>query len=151
MNRLSALDRRILNRLQEDIEFVARPWKAMAQDLGMLEQSLLQRIKSLREKGIIRRISATFNANRIGFASTLVAAKVAPSNIDQVARRINAYKEVTHNYRRNAEFNLWFTLVAKDKQVISRIIKQIKKDQDIDKLLDLPATRLFKIEVKFPL
>ncbi len=149
MSPLSALDKRILNRLQEDIEFVATPWKAMAGDLGIAEQLLLERIKALKKKGIIRRISATFNAQKIGFASTLVAGKVAPSKIDQVAQRINAYKEVTHNYRRDAEYNLWFTLVAKDKQSISRIIKRVKKDQDIDNLLDLPAIRLFKIDVKF--
>ncbi|MDO8663108.1 MAG: AsnC family transcriptional regulator [Candidatus Omnitrophota bacterium] len=151
MNRLNALDKRILNRLQEDIEFVATPWKAMAGDLGIAEQLLLERIKALKKKGIIRRISATFNTLKIGFASTLVAVKAAPSKVDQVAQRINAYKEVTHNYKRNARYNLWFTLVAKDKHSISRIIKQIKQDQTIDQLLDLPATKLFKIDVKFPL
>jgi len=151
MFRLSALDKCILNRLQEDIEFTATPWQAMAGDLGIAEQLLLRRIKALKKKGIIRRISATFNLKKIGFVSTLVAAKVAPRKIDQVARKINAFKEVTHNYRRNAEYNLWFTLVAKDKQSINRIINRIKKYKDIDNLLNLPAIKLFKIDVKFPL
>ncbi len=150
MNRLTRLDKRILNRLQEDIDFVKMPWKAMAKDLGMSERFLLQRIKALNKRGLIRRISATFNAKKIGFVSTLVALKVGSKNIDKVAQRINAYKEVTHNYRRNSEYNLWFTLVAKNKKVLSCIISRIKKYKDIVSILDLPVIRLFKIDVRLP-
>lgn len=148
--KISPVDRRILERLQQDIPFVKRPWKAMAKELGIEEKFFLNRINSLKRKGIIRRISATFNPRKAGFVSTLVAVKVAPQDIDKVARRINSYGEVTHNYKRNSEYNLWFTLVARSRRRISQIIRQIKRDKEIEHVIDLPAIRLFKIEVNFP-
>ena len=146
---LSALDKQILDRLQEDLPFVKRPWKAIAGQLNIKERFLLERIASLKKSGAVRRISATFDPRKIGFASTLVAAKIAPKKIDKVAKRLNAYDEITHNYKRNSEFNLWFTLIAPGRKRINTIISQIKKDKDIDEVLELPATKIFKIKVNF--
>jgi DNA-binding Lrp family transcriptional regulator len=147
--KLAALDRCILDRLQQDIPFIKRPWRSIARELNIDEPLILSRIDLLKKQGIIRRISATFNPRRIGFVSTLVAAKVAAKNIDRVAKRLNYYHEVTHNYKRDAEYNLWFTLIAQNRKKIARILSQIKKDKDIDKIIELPAIRLFKIDVKF--
>lgn len=147
--KLSPLDRRILDKLQQDIPFSERPWCTIASDLHIEELLLLERIKYLKENGIIRRISATFNPRKIGFSSTLVALKVAAKNIGSVAQRLNSYPEVTHNYKRNADYNLWFTLVARNRKRIIRIVKQLKKQKDIKEVLELPATRVFKINVNF--
>ena len=146
---LSPLDKRILNRLQKDIPFVKRPWEAMAEELNIKEDLLLGRVGLLKKRGLIRRISAGFNPRKIGFVSTLVAAKIAPRDLDKVARKINYYPEVTHNYGRDSEYNLWFTLVAKDKRRISRIVNRLKRDKDIKGILELPAVKLFKIDVNF--
>lgn len=143
------MDKSILNRLQKDIPFVRRPWKALAAELNIEEGVLIKRIDLLRKKGVIRRISAGFDPRRIGFASTLVAVKTGPRDIDKVARKINIYPEVTHNYGRDSEYNLWFTLVAKDKKRIAQIVKRVKKDKNIKGMLALPAVRLFKIDVNF--
>ena len=86
---LNRLDRRILNRLQEDIPFVRRPWEAVAGELGIGEDLLLTRIGLLKKKGIIRRISAVFAPRKIKYASTLVAVKASPGKCDAVAKRIN--------------------------------------------------------------
>ncbi len=148
--KLTPLDRRILNRLQEDLPFVERPWQAIADELSITESFLLMEIAFLKKKGIIRRINAVFVPRRIGFASTLIAVKAATANIERVAKKINSYPEVTHNYRRGAEYNLWFTLVARDRKRIAQIKNQIKKDKDVQRLLDFPVLKLFKINVKFP-
>ncbi len=147
--KLTALDKRILNRIQRDIPFTARPWRKIAKGLKVSEPLLLKRITCLKKRGIIRRISATFAPRQIGYVSTLVAVKAAPSYIDAAARKINLYPEVTHNYKRNSEYNLWFTLVAKNRQKISRIIGRIKKDKRINGVLELPVVRLFKVDVNF--
>lgn len=147
--KLTLLDKRILNRIQQDIPFELRPWRKIAKGLKVSEPRLLKRIDFLKRSGIIRRISATFNPRRVGYVSTLVAVKVALSDIDAAARKLNSYPEVTHNYKRNSEYNLWFTLVAKNRQKISRIIGRIKKDKKINGVLELPAVRLFKVDVNF--
>ena len=148
---ITALDKRILDRLQRDIPFVERPWGVIARQLNITELILLERIDNLKKSGIVRRISATFNPGKVGFVSTLVAAKIAPGKIDKVAARLNAYDEITHNYKRDSEFNLWFTLVAPDRKRINNIIARIKKDKDIKQLIELPAKRLFKIKTDFQL
>jgi len=148
---MTKLDKCILNRLQQDLPFIKRPWSVIAGELGVEERFLLKRIDFLKKKGIIRRISAVFNPAQLGFVSTLVAIKTAPARIKQVARKLNSYPEVTHNYQRGAEYNLWFTLVAKDSKRIARILAELKKDKDIEEILNLPAIKLFKIEVNFAL
>ncbi|MDP3041340.1 MAG: Lrp/AsnC family transcriptional regulator [Candidatus Omnitrophota bacterium] len=149
--KLSLLDKRILNFLQEDIAFVERPWQLIAKKLDIKEDQLLKTIVSLRRQGIIRRISAVFSPRKLSFVPTLVAAKISPKYIEKVARRINLYAEVTHNYRRNAEYNLWFTLIARDTKRIAQIITRLKKDKNIKKISEFPAIKIFKINVRFPL
>lgn len=148
-NKLDPLDKRILNRLQEDIPFVERPWEAVACELHIKEDFLLKRIAFLKKRGIIRRISAVFSPRKINFASTLVAVKTAPNVIEKVAKKINAYPEVTHNYQRDAEYNLWFTLIAKNRRKITQILNKIKRDKNVRQLAEFPTTKLFKINVKF--
>lgn len=146
---LSTLDKRILNRLQEDIPFASRPWEIIACEIGIAKELLFKRIALLKKRGIIRRIAATFNPAKVGFVSTLVAAKIAPKNIKAAVGKINNYAEVTHNYHRDAEYNIWFTLVGRSKKRLAEILTELGKDRRIEKLLDLPAKRLFKIDVNF--
>ncbi len=148
---MTLLDKRILNRIQEDIPFKSRPWEIIARELGTTEELLVKRITFFKKKGIIRRISAVFSPRKINFVSTLVAVKATPGNIGKVAKRINAYPEVTHNYRRTGQYDLWFTLVAKNKKRIAYIVRRLKRDKNIEKLSEFPAVKLFKIDVKFPI
>ena len=147
--KLSVLDGRIIDRLQQGVPFVERPWDAIADDLDIDSATLLKSIKRLKKDGEIRRIAATFDPRKVGFSSTLVAVKIDLKKIDRVARRINVYDEVTHNYKRDAEYNLWFAMVASSRRRILQVIKEIKNDPEIEAILELPATRLFKIEVNF--
>lgn len=148
-NSLSALDKRILNRIQEDIPFEKKPWDILAGELDVKEDILLDRVALLKKKGIIRRISAVFSPGKVSFASTLVAVKTTSYNIARVAKKINSYPEVTHNYRRDGEYDIWFTLVAKNKKRIAEILRQLKRDKNIEMLSEFPAVKLFKINVRF--
>lgn len=146
---LNKLDKLILDKLQQDIPFIQTPWKVIARELDISESFLIKRIRYLKENGVIRRISATFDPRKIGFVSTLAAVKVSPKRIGKVAQRINLYPEATHNYQRDAEYNLWFALVAVNKKRIAKILSQIKKIKDVDKISEFPATKLFKINTNF--
>jgi DNA-binding Lrp family transcriptional regulator len=146
---MTTLDKRILNRLQEDIPFTENPWEKIAVELNISENSLLKRMAYFKKKGIIRRISAVFAPRKVNFVSTLVGVKAAPGKIKETAQKINSYPEVTHNYKRNAEYNLWCALVAKDKKRIAQILRSLRKDKNIRELTEFPMVKLFKINVKF--
>lgn len=146
---LSVLDKRILNRLQDDIPFEERPWQRIAKELNIDTAVFLKRVDFLKKRGIIRRIAATFNPKKAGSVSTLAAAKVNHLKADIIAKKINAFSEVTHNYKRDNEYNIWFTIVAQNKKRIAEIIKKLRHDKDIDKIIELPAKRIFKINVNF--
>lgn len=148
---MNLLNKIILNRLQKDIPFVERPWKKIAEELNLKEDFLIKRIAILKKKGIIRRISANFTPQKIGCVSTLAAVRVVPGNIRKAVNRINSYPEVTHNYRREAGYNIWFALVAKNRKRIARIIEELKKDKHIAQVSEFPTIKLFKIDVNFKL
>ncbi|MBF0217384.1 MAG: Lrp/AsnC ligand binding domain-containing protein [Candidatus Omnitrophica bacterium] len=150
-HKLSALDKRILNRLGEDIPFGKKPWEIIARELKIKEEALLKRLALLKQKGIIRRISATFSPRKIDFTSTLVGVKASPKWMTSVIKKINSYPEVTHNYRRESVYNLWFTLVARNRKRIDRVLREIGRVKGIEKLSEFPAIKTFKIKVKFTL
>ena len=145
------MDKRILDRLQDGIPLVPNPWKEIADDLNISQKILLKRIAFLKKKGIIRRISATFNPQRLGFVSTLVAVKVSSDNIKRIVNKINRYHDVTHNYKRDSDYNVWFTIVAVNRARIDQIIEKLGEDEGVDKISELPAKKMFKINVNFKL
>lgn len=144
-------DKRILNRIQEGLPLSLRPYRDMAQELGITEDELFCRVEKLVSKGIIRRIGATFNSSKLGFTSTLIAMKVGEEKLEKVVSIINSFPEITHNYLRDSEFNLWFTLIVHYPERIEEIINYIKKETDIRDIINLNALKLFKINVKFNL
>jgi len=147
---LSALDKRILRRLQENIPFASRPWEIIAGELNINEGVFLKRVASLKKKGIIRRISAVFSPREIGLVSTLAAIKIVPDKTKDVVKKINAFSEVTHNYRRDTEeYNIWFTIVSTSKAGIKRILSLLKQDKAVEEISEFPAIKLFKINVCF--
>lgn len=148
---LKAIDKRILNRLQQDIPFIERPWQVVAEDLGITEDFLLKRVAFLKKKGIIRRISAVFSPRKIGLVSTLVAVKTSADDAGKIVKQINSFPEVTHNYKRGAEYNIWFTIAAKDNKRIAQVISQVKKNKAVKKISEFPVVKLFKINVNFKL
>ncbi len=144
-------DRAILNRIQSDFPIISRPYRTIAKDLGLDEDELIQRLRRLKDRGIIRRIGGNFSPDKLGFVSTLCAARVPADRIDLFARVVNRYTGVTHNYQRDNEFNIWFTFIAPSMEEIRRNIEEISRETGITDILNLPATRVFKIRAHFNL
>lgn len=140
------LDSQIINILQDDFPTDARPFQIIAEKLHVSEDEILERIRCLRECGLIRRIGGIMDSKNLGFHSTLCACKVPEDRIEEVAAIINLQKEVTHNYIRDHELNMWFTLTASSAEDLSYIIKHLEKLNGIN-ILSMPATRLYKIKV----
>ena len=142
-------DRLILNRIQSEFPMTTRPYKSIAEDLGLTEDVVLKRINQLKQKGIIRRIGGNFVPEKLGFVSTLCAAKVPEDTIDSFAAVVNRFPGVTHNYRRENTFNIWFTFIAPSMDEINANLKKIADETGISDILNLPATKVFKIKAEF--
>jgi DNA-binding Lrp family transcriptional regulator len=147
---LDHTDRRLLDIIQTDFPLAARPYAVLGAALGMSEEQALERVRSLRQRGIIRRIGANFQSARLGFASTLCAARVPPEKLDAFVAAVNACPNVTHNYLREHAYNVWFTLIAPDRGAISGILADITARTDVP-VLNLPASKMYKIRVDFPM
>lgn len=148
MPKLDDLDKKILQKIQYDFPLAERPFKILAQELGLLEEEIIERIKLLKEKGIIRRIGGVFSSKNLGYTSLLCAIKVPEEEEDRLAAILNQYPGITHNYKRNHDYNIWFTLISANEDEKTRIIREI--EEKTGKLVkELPAKKLFKLRAVF--
>ena len=145
----SNLDARLIERVQSDFPLESRPYKILADDLGVTEQVVIERLRALQNAGTIREIGPIFELGRIGFTSTLCAAEVSAEHLEAVAAYVGKFTEVTHNYARDHVFNLWFTVIAPSSERIDAILTQIRNQEGVTAVYSMPATRTFKIKVHF--
>lgn len=148
---LDIIDKKIINRIQSDFPVTARPYLQIARELNLTEDIVLERIKRLKLNGIIRRIGGNFFPKKLNFVSTLCAAKVPEEKIKSFAAHVNKYPGVTHNYQRDNDFNIWFTFIAPSMEEIKNRLQDISNTTGIKKILNLPATKIFKIKAHFEL
>lgn len=148
---MDKIDRVILNRIQSDFPITSRPYATLSSELGLPESEVLSRVGELKAKGVIRRIGANFVPGKLGYVSTLCAARVPEDKIDKFAEVVNRYPGVTHNYLRNHAYNVWFTFIAPSMAEIEESLARISEETDVADILNLPATRVFKIRAHFNL
>jgi len=151
---LDQTDRKLLQVIQDDFPLQQEPWLEISNRLKISEAQVLERLKRLIEAGAVVKIGPVFDSSKIGLkAATLVAMKVPKNQVDKIANVINQYENVSHNYEREDEFNVWFTLAASSHNDLAKKLDEIKqrtgvKDNDV---LDLPTINRFKINVRFQL
>ena len=143
------IDKRILNEIQSDFPITSRPYDEVGKRLDLSEPEVIERIKRLKEEGIIRRIGGNFQSGHLNFTSTLCAAKVPEEKIGHFVEVVNRYPGVTHNYLRNHAYNIWFTFIAEDMAYIENALKDISGETGVAEVLNLPAVKMFKIKVDF--
>jgi DNA-binding Lrp family transcriptional regulator len=146
---LDQKDRLILNEIQRNFPVTHRPFLALGRKLKLREKEVMERVQRLKDVGIIRRIGASFSARAVGFRSTLCAARVQKDKIEQFVAVVNTYPGVTHNYEREGDYNIWFTLIAPSKKKIGQILAEISRKTEVKEILNLPALKTFKIAVDF--
>ena len=144
-------DTALLGTLQEQVPFVERPFADLGKRCGLSENETLARVKALKEGKVIRQISAIFDTRSLGYASSLVAAKIAPEKLDTAVAVINSHPGVSHNYLRNHEFNLWYTIAVPpiSKLGLDGTVNLLHQLSDAETTRLLPTLRLFKIGVRF--
>ncbi|MGP8050350.1 MAG: AsnC family transcriptional regulator [Desulfobaccales bacterium] len=147
---LDDLDRAILNEIQSNFPIVSRPYAAVGVRVGADEEQVLRRVRALMESGVIRRLGANFTSRKLGYTSTLCAARVPPEALARFVEVVNRYHGVTHNYLRRHHFNVWFTLIAESPARLEQILAEISAASGVE-ILSLPAEEIFKIKVDFSL
>lgn len=145
---MDATDKKILKIIQEDFPPAERPFADVACRLGLTETELISRIAALKEAGIIRRIGAVLDGPSVGVVTMLCAARVDRDRIEAVAGVISSFRQVTHNYERDGDYNLWFTVWAKDDKDLDRTIREIEAKAAIS-VVRLPAVKTYKIRAVF--
>src|SRR5439155_25952237 len=114
----------------------------------LTDEQLIQRLQDMKKRGVIRQMSAIFDTRKLGYKSALVAMAIEHEKLDHVANQVNKHPGVSHNYERNHEYNLWFTLAVPPGSDLKTEIDKFSKLPGIKKTRLLPTIKLFKIGVK---
>ena len=146
---MDEIDKKILNILQKEFPLEERPFQIVAEKCGISEEETLSRIQKMKDDGIIRRIGAVFDGAKLGRISTLCAARVPEEKIDSFVQIVNANKNVTHNYRRDNEYNIWFTVSAATAEELEAFLTEVKEKTGVTDIQDMRAVRTFKINASF--
>jgi siroheme decarboxylase len=147
---MDTLDRKILDIIQTKFPLAPRPYAEIGRDLGLTEAETLARVRALKEQGVIRRIGANFQSRQLGWRSTLCAAKVPEERLEEFVVEVNSHPGVTHNYLRKHDYNVWFTFIGPSWEAVTSTLAEISRKTGIE-ILNLPAEKMYKIKVDFPM
>jgi siroheme decarboxylase len=146
---LDDLDKRLLNLMQGSFPIATRPYEHVAKEAGIDETQVMDRVKRLLDERIIRQVTPIFDTRALGYSSMLVAAKVDPENPWRAANVINEHPGVSHNYLRNHEFNIWFTIATEpDSRLgLDGTLEALASEAGAESIRQLPTLKLFKIRM----
>jgi DNA-binding Lrp family transcriptional regulator len=144
---MDAVDRAIINRLQDGIPVVERPFAAVAAELGLDEDALIARLERALDDGVLSRFGPMFDAERMGGAFALCAMHVPANRFEVVAALVNAHPEVAHNYRREHHLNMWFVLGTETAAGIERTLATIAAETGLE-VLAMPKEREYYVGLR---
>jgi DNA-binding Lrp family transcriptional regulator len=146
---LDDMDKRLLNLMQGQFPIARRPYQHVAAQAGIAEQEVLDRVQRLLNERIIRQVTPIYDTRALGYSSMLVAAKVDPENPWRAANVINEHPGVSHNYLRNHEFNIWFTIATEPDSPLGleATLTRLGELAGAESIRQLPTIKLFKIRM----
>jgi len=144
---MDALDRRIVNALQDGIPVCERPFADVAGELGITDEVLLWRLDRLLDTGVLSRFGPMYDAERMGGGVTLAAMAVPADRFEAVAEIVNGFPEVAHNYRREHRFNMWFVVACEDPTGIAGVLDRIRARTGLP-VMNLPKLEAFFLELR---
>ena len=139
----------IIGRIQSDFPVTERPFLALAEENGVQEGDVIREVETLIEEEVIREFNPVFDARKLGYVSTLAAVKIDHDRVAELAADMIEIQEITHNYLRENDINLWFTITARDEKRLKSILKQVHKFPGVQKVMNLPVQKTFKIRAVF--
>lgn len=135
----------LLDSYQNDFPLVERPYLAMAEELGVSEEDVIETLNRMKSENILSRVGAIYKTHSVGY-SLLAACKVGPENLEQVSAFINQFNEVNHNYERENDVNLWFVVTASSKDKVEAVCQAIELNCHVT-VLRLPMIKPYKIDL----
>jgi DNA-binding Lrp family transcriptional regulator len=143
-------DKKILNTIQEEFPLAGRPFAEIGKALQLEEKEVLERVRRLKNDGYIRRIGPILERKKLRYVSTLCGVKVDEDIMLTFVNELNGHNGVTHNYERNGELNLWFTIAARSMENIQGYLAGLEEKYSL-KIYQFPEKKVFKIKTYFPL
>ena len=147
-DQLEPIDRELLNAVQWDFPLDPRPFAVLGERLGLSEPEVRERIARIKDLGVLRQLSAIFDTRALGYGSALVAAQIDPDRIDEAAAVVSAHPGVSHNYKRNHVYNLWYTIAVPPGESLEHHIEALHRESGSLVTRQLPTLKLYKIGVK---
>ena len=147
---MDAIDRVLLNQLQDGLAICAEPYAELAQSLGITQQQIVDRLQAMLADKRLSRFGPMYRAENMGGAVTLAAMSVAQRDFEQVALIVNGYDEVAHNYARDHEFNMWFVVAAETEAEVQRVLRAIEADSGY-RVYNMPKEEEYYIGLRFAL
>ena len=146
---LTDVDKRLLNLMQGSFPIAPRPYEHVAAQAGITEAQAIGRVRELIDARIIRQVTPIFDTRALGYSSMLVAARVDPDNPWRAANMINEHPGVSHNYLRNHEFNIWFTIATEPGSPLGLegTLEVLAREAGAESVRQLPTLKLFKIRM----
>jgi DNA-binding Lrp family transcriptional regulator len=148
VDELQDLDRELLNAVQWDFPLTEEPYAALAERMDLTERALRDRVARLKDLGVLRQLSAIFDTRALGYNSALVAAKIDPDRVDEAAAVVSAHPGVSHNYKRNHAYNLWYTIAVPPGDSLDDHVDVLHRESGALVTRKLPTLKLYKIGVK---
>ena len=148
LSSLGESDKELLNEIQWTFPLVTRPFDAIAKKFDTTPEIIKEKLNNLKEIGVLRQLSAIFDTRKLGYTSSLVAMEIEHDKLEYVASQINRHPGVSHNYERDHQFNLWFTLAVPPGADLNSELEKFNVLKGIKKVRMLPTLQLFKIGVK---
>lgn len=145
---MDAADRKLLNILQHDFPDAVEPYREIAEGLGLTEQEVMTRIERLKQEGVIRRIGAVIDGKKLGYCSSLCACRIPQDCIKEWTSAVLEIPFITHNYVRDHEYNVWFTLTVPTAEQAQGLIKDLENRFHVQ-IWSMPAKKTYKIKVSF--
>ena len=149
MRHYSDLEQHLLNDFQHGLSLSPTPYADLADQLGVDEATVLEKLSNLQSEGVISRVGPVFRPNRLG-VSTLAAMAIPVEELDSVAAIVSSFAEVNHNYERDHEINLWFVVVAADCDALQSVLTKIEQRCGYS-VMDLPMLQDYFIDLGFKL
>src|SRR5690606_30224324 len=146
---LDDLERKILNLMQGAFPLEPRPYAAVAREAGIPEEQAIAMVRRLLEDRIIRQVTPIYDTRALGYQSMLVAAKIDPEHPWRAAKVVNAHPGVSHNYLRNHDFNMWFTIAVEEDSPLGLdgTLEVLAREAGATSVRQLPTLQLFKIRM----
>ena len=142
---MEALDRKILEIIQDGFPLEERPYAALGRRLGVSEEDAFEHVENLRKSGVIRRLGGVYDSRRLGYISRLCAGVVSEGMLEGFAAAADKIPAITHNYIRSHAYNVWFTVIARSEAEIQETVRVLEAETALHDAHVLSASRLFKI------